>query len=198
MASTRPGVVVTGLTVGALAVVGLLAFQADGAQTRALAAKPSAGAGTATGSTASPSPGASQAPPQLPAASGTGLRVVYSLGSRTVWLVDPKKTPPVQAAFRVTPGTADPTAGNYTVYSRTVTTTGTDGLRIEHVVRFAQQNGTVFGFSAAVDTPSASPAPTPSEADPTRPKTGGIRSTRADGQTLWDFAPTGTRVVVVP
>ncbi|GAA2230341.1 hypothetical protein GCM10010430_07990 [Kitasatospora cystarginea] len=190
--------VVTGLTVGALAVVGLLAFQADGAQSRALAAKPSTSAGTPTATTAAPSPGESQAPPLLPVASGTGRRVVYSLGSRAVWLVDPKKTPPVQAAFNVTPGSAAPTIGNYIVYSRTVATTGTDGRRVEHVVRFAQQNGTVFGFSALVDTPSASPVPTPSEADPARPRTGGIRSTRADGQTLWDFAPSGTRVVVVP
>ncbi|MFB7662485.1 hypothetical protein ACFC1R_00850 [Kitasatospora sp. NPDC056138] len=190
---------VTGLTVGALAVIGLLAFQADGAQSRALAAKPSAsGSSTGGGPSTAPTTGADQAPPQLPAASGTGRRVVYSLGSHAVWLVDPKKTPPVQAAFRVTPGTADPTAGDYTVYSRTATTTGTDGLRIEHVVRFAQQNGTVFGFSAAVDTPSASPAPTAPPTDPSKPRTGGIRSARTDGQTLWDFAPSGTKVVVVP
>ncbi|KJK58708.1 hypothetical protein UK12_08375 [Saccharothrix sp. ST-888] len=190
--------VVTGLTVGALAVIGLLAFQADGAQTRALAAKPSASGSTGTSPSTTPTTGADQAPPQLPTTSGTGRRVVYSLGSHAVWLVDPKKTPPVQAAFRVTPGTADPTAGDYTVYSRTAAATGTDGIRIEHVVRFAQQNGTVFGFSAAVDAASASPAPTASPADPTKPRTGGIRSTRTDGQTLWDFAPSGTKVVVVP
>ncbi|MDH6124247.1 hypothetical protein [Kitasatospora sp. GP82] len=203
MANTRPGVVVTGLTVGALAVVGLLAFQANGAETRAIAAKPSAstsaGTGAGTGTTTAPAAGAAPTPPPLPATSGTGRRVVYSLGSNSVWLVDPRKTPPVQAAFKVTPGTAEPSPGNYSVYSRTASTTGTDGVQIEHVVRFSQQSGTVFGFSAAVNggtvTPSASPSAT---ADAGRLKTGGIRSSRTDGQTLWDFAPTGTKVVVIP
>ncbi len=118
--------------------------------------------------------------------------MVYSAGTHQVWLVDPKKTPPVQSSFKVTPGTVEPAPGTYTVYSRTAAGTGTDGLQIEHVVRFTQQSATVFGFSAAVD-PSATPAP-----DAAQKKTGGIRSTRTDGQTLWDFAPNGTRVTVIP
>ncbi|MFJ9519050.1 hypothetical protein ACIRPK_12385 [Kitasatospora sp. NPDC101801] len=183
---SRPGVVVTGLTLAALATVGLLAFQANGAATRTPVAKP------ATSSSAAPSPSAAASPsaPALPAASGTGRRVVYSAGSHYVWLVDPKKTPPTQSAFPVTPGSVEPTAGSYTVYSRTPAGTGTDGRQIEHVVRFAQQNNVVFGFSAALDgaTPSADP----------KTKTGGIRSGRADSQSLWDFAQNGTKVVVIP
>ncbi|WP_037899056.1 hypothetical protein [Streptomyces sp. NRRL S-350] len=185
-----PGVVVTGLTLGALAVVSLLAFQANGAQSRAGAAKPTAPvAATGTAPTAAPSASATPTVPPLPATSGTGLRVVYSVGSHYVWLVDPKKNPQVAAAFPVAPGTVEPTPGSYAVYSRTATTTGTDGRQIEHVVRFAQQNGVVFGFSAAVDgaTPTADP----------KAKTGGIRSGRAEGQLLWDFAPKDTKVVVV-
>ncbi|WP_405017823.1 hypothetical protein OHV05_13080 [Kitasatospora sp. NBC_00070] len=183
---SRPGVVVTGLTLAALTAVGLLAFQANGAATRTPEAKP------ATSSSAAPSPSASASPsaPALPASSGTGRRVVYSAGSHYVWLVDPKKTPPTQSAFPVTPGSVEPTAGSYTVYSRTAAGTGTDGRQIEHVVRFAQQNNVVFGFSAALDgaTPSADP----------KAKTGGIRSGRADSQSLWDFAQNGTKVVVIP
>ncbi|MER5637139.1 hypothetical protein ABT095_09290 [Kitasatospora sp. NPDC002227] len=186
MARTRPGVVVTGLTAGALAVVALLAVQANGTETKA-AAKPAASAGPAA-----PSPSASPSPSlaALPPSSGSGRRVVYSTATHQVWLVDPKKTPPVQATFKVTPGTVDPAPGTYTVYGRSAAGNGTDGLPIEHVVRFAQQSGTVFGFSAA--TADAAPSP---EATPR--KTGGIRSTRPDGQLLWDFAPNGTRVTVV-
>ncbi|MFJ6383099.1 hypothetical protein ACIQI7_24245 [Kitasatospora sp. NPDC092039] len=185
-----PGVVVTGLTVGALVVVSLLAFQANGAQDRAGGARPTATTtATGTATAAAPTPAATPTVPALPTTSGTGIRVVYSVGSHYVWLVDPKKTPQVTAAFPVTPGSVEPAPGNYAVYSRTPTATGTDGRQIEHVVRFAQQNGVVFGFSAAVDgaTPTTDPGT----------KTGGIRSGRAEGQLLWDFAPKETKVVVI-
>ncbi|MED7951806.1 MULTISPECIES: hypothetical protein [unclassified Streptomyces] len=190
-----PGVVVTGLTLGALAVVSLLAFQANGAQDRAVAAGPSTSvAASSSGPVASATPTASPTPtvPALPTTgAGTGLRVVYSVSGHYVWLVDPKKTPQLVAAFPVTPGTVEPTPGSYLVYSRTPTTTGTDGRQIEHVVRFAQQNGVVFGFSAAVDGATGTPT-----ADP-KAKTGGIRSGRQEGQLLWDFAPKDTKVVVI-
>ncbi|WP_441245676.1 hypothetical protein [Kitasatospora sp. McL0602] len=189
---TRPGVVVSCLTAGALAVVALLAVQANGAATEAVAAKPSA----SPSASPSPSPDPTQALAALPASSGSGRRVVYSTGTHQVWLVDPKKTPPVQATFRVTPGTVEPLPGSYAVYSRTAAGSGTDDRPIEHVVRFLQQNGTVFGFSALVD-PAASPTATPSP-DASPKKTGGIRSARPDGQLLWDFAPNGTRVTVIP
>ncbi|MEV8096334.1 L,D-transpeptidase [Kitasatospora sp. NPDC085879] len=180
-----PGVLVSGLTAGAMAVVVLLAVQADGAESRAEAARVEAGL------PAEPSPSAvAPAPsaPELPASSGTGYRVVYSVSRHRVWLVDPRKTPQLQASFAVTPGSTEPTPGNYSVYSRTATGKGTDGRQIEHVVRFTQQSGVVFGFGAAADGSTAPPDASL--------RTGGIRSSRADGQVLWDFAPTGTRVVV--
>jgi hypothetical protein len=95
----------------------------------------------------------------------------------------------VVAAFLVEPGSVEPAPGSYAVSSRSAATKGTDGRPVEHVVRFGERGGTVFGFSAAVDgsTPTADP----------KVRTGGIRSTRQDGQTLWDFAPIGTRVLVV-
>ncbi|KDN85167.1 L,D-transpeptidase [Kitasatospora cheerisanensis] len=188
MAKLGPGAVVGGLTLGAMAVIGLLAFQANGAASRAVAATPAAPASApAAAAPASEKPTA----PPLPADSGTGLRVVFSLKDRQVWLVDPKKPDPVLASFKVSPGSALPNPGAYTVYSRTAAGTGTDGRKIEHVVRFAQQQGTVFGFSSLVDENAAAPSVDP------KTKTGGIRASRPDGQALWDFAPNGTRVVVV-
>ena len=56
--------------------------------------------------------------------------------------------------------------------------TGSDGVPIEHVVRFATVDGVSVGFSAAVD--GSTPEP-----DPTK-KTGGIRESRADGDAMWD------------
>ncbi|MFJ1703106.1 hypothetical protein [Kitasatospora sp. NPDC088346] len=209
MAKLGAGLAVTGLTLGAMAAIGLLAFQASGAQERAVAAGYVAPVAPLT----SAHPTVAPAPP-LPGNSGTGLRVVYSLGARQVWLVDPRKTPQVLSSFAVVPGSVSPAVGSYPVYSRTAAGTGTDGRRIEHVVRFSQE-GAVFGFSAVVDgastapaTPSASPDPSPDPAPDATPspsaapngktKTGGIRSGREEGQLLWDFAPLGTTVVVVP
>ncbi|GAB2693013.1 hypothetical protein [Kitasatospora kifunensis] len=192
MAKRGPAVAVAGLTLGALGVVALLAVQAEGTTAKASVAGPPPSASSAP--PGSPPPSASPSPtilPLPPTATGIAvLRVVYSVGAKQVWLVDPKKDPEVQAAFAVTPGSVNPAPGNYTVYSRSAGANGTDGKQIEHVVRFAQQGGTVFGFSAAVDgsTPAADP----------KTKTGGIRTDRADGQTLWDFAPDGTRVQVLP
>jgi hypothetical protein len=178
-----PGAVVVGLTAAAMAVVTLLAVQAEGARSDT-AARPAASGSTAP----SPSTGPAPTAPALPAASGTGYRVVYSIGARRVWLVDPNKDQQIQASFAVTPGSVEPTPGSYSVYSRAATGKGTDERQIEHVVRFTQQSGVVFGFSAALDgaTPPADP----------KVHTGGIRTARADGQLMWDFAPTGTRVVV--
>ncbi|MEV6208385.1 hypothetical protein [Kitasatospora sp. NPDC051914] len=181
-----PGVVVAGLTAGAVAVVALLAVQADGAQARAEAARAAAGLPAEATPSAAPAPSA----PALPASSGTGYRIVYSVSEHRVWLVDPRKTPQLQASFAVTPGSTEPPPGNYSVYSRSAAGKGTDRRQIEHVVRFAQQGDVVFGFGAAVDGSTAPPDP--------GLRTGGIRSARADGQLLWDFAPTGTRVVVAP
>jgi hypothetical protein len=68
----RPGVVVTGLTVGAMALVSLLAFQAEGAVKKSpAAAKPAPTASAAPSPTADPSPTAAAVPEN----SGTGLRL---------------------------------------------------------------------------------------------------------------------------
>jgi hypothetical protein len=190
VAKTGPAITVAALTLAALAVVGVLAVQAEG--TAPVAASQPAPTATAS---PSPEPSASDTPTLQPlpaaAATGTTRRVVYSIGAKQVWLVDPKKNPQVVAAFLVEPGAVDPTPGSYAVYSRSAATTGSDGRPVEHVVRFTEQSGTVFGFSAAVDDSS------PPTVEPNA-KTGGIRSDRQDGQTLWDFTRVGTRVLVLP
>jgi hypothetical protein len=192
VAKTGPAVTVAALTLAALALVTVLAVQAEGtARTATAVPEPTA---TATATATTPSPSASPTPTLQPlppaAAAGSTRRVVYSIGAKQVWLVDPKKDPQVVAAFLVEPGSVNPAPGSYTVSSKSAATRGTDGRPVEHVVRFGEHAGTVFGFSAAVDgsTPTAAP----------NARTGGIRSTRQDGQALWDFAGIGTRVLVVP
>jgi hypothetical protein len=173
----------TGLTVGAIAAVTVLAVQADrGPHPTPTSAKPSTSA-----SAGAPTPTAS-VPDRVPDGSGTGRRIVYSLGEKRVWLVDAGEA--TRRTFTVWPGTVSPDPGTYTVSSRNAATTGSDGVRIEHIIYFAAKSGVSVAFSHAVD--GASPPPAASGA-----KTGGVRTKKADGTALWAFGTVGTTVTVV-
>ncbi|MET9392765.1 hypothetical protein ABZY20_20620 [Streptomyces sp. NPDC006624] len=183
MAVSSSGIV-AGLTAAALATVGYLAHQAA-------EALPSGPGGARAG--ASPAVGSSEAPPArrdptaLPDGSGKGARVVYSLRGDRVWLVGANGK--VARTFEVAPSAVDPAPGSYAVTSRSNAVTGSDGIPVEHVVRFTSVDGVVVGFSAAVDESKAAPDP--------RVRTGGIRESRADGAAMWTFATIGRKVVVV-
>lgn len=184
MAVSSSGIV-AGLTAAALATVGYLAHQA--AQTLP------AGLGRAHAGT-TPAAGVSKAPPRarkdpaaLPEGSGEGARVVYSLRGDRVWLVGGDEV--VTRTFEVAPSAVDPAPGNYAVTSRSNAVTGSDGVPVEHVVRFTSVGGVVIGFSAAVTDSTTPPAP--------KERTGGIRESRADGEAMWTFATIGRKVVVV-
>ncbi|MCB5165915.1 hypothetical protein LG634_13850 [Streptomyces bambusae] len=177
--------IVAGLTAAALGVVGFLAYQASAsAPERPAEAQPPA---QSVPRVPAGKPAKGQVP-QVPANSGTGVRVVYSLSAKQVWLIGGagKKT----RTFAVVPSTVSPEPGSYLVGSRTGRTTGSDGVPIEHVVRFTSVKGVTIGFSARAD--GSMPEPD------TRKKTGGIRMTRADGDAMWTFATINSKIVVVP
>ncbi|MEV0037862.1 hypothetical protein ACFRR7_03320 [Streptomyces sp. NPDC056909] len=180
--------IVAGLTAAAIAVVGFLAYQASANVPDETLGKP------ATAPSASP-PASGGAPAQkkknslaIPADSGTGARVVYALAQRRVWLVNQNEQ--ATRSFAVMPSTVSPLPGSYRVTSRSGAVTGSDGVRVEHVVRFTTVNDVSIGFSAAVDGTVSSPDPTL--------KTGGVRMKVADGNAVWTFATVGSVVVVVP
>lgn len=180
---------VAGLTAAALAVVGFLAYQASANAPADLSAKPKSPGASASASSSAPT-GPTQKPKDplaIPADSGSGQRVVYALGEKRVWLVDAKGQ--ATSTFSVRPSTVHPAPGAYAVTSRSGTVRGTDGVQIEHVVRFTSVDDVAIGFSAAVDGTLPSP-------DPAR-KTGGIRMKKADGNAMWLFATIGSKVVVV-
>ncbi|MFF7792000.1 hypothetical protein [Streptomyces sp. NPDC007991] len=184
MAVSSSGIV-AGLTAAALATVGYLAHQAS--QTLP------AGLGRAHAD-ATPAADVSKAPPRarkdpaaLPVGSGKGARVVYSLRGDRVWLVGGDGT--VTRTFEVAPSAVDPAPGDYSVTSRSNAVTGSDGVPVEHVVRFTSVDGVVIGFSAAVNDATAAPPP--------KAHTGGIRESRADGEAMWTFATIGRKVVVI-
>ncbi|WP_419997251.1 hypothetical protein [Streptomyces boninensis] len=183
------GKVVAALTASALAVVGILAYQAAAAPDPV----PAKAGGSSSGS---PSPSGSGetggtdtgAAKRVPAASGKGERVVYSLSGKRVWLVGGNEK--IVRSFSVAPSNVSPEPGTYKVQTRSQKVTGSDGVPIEHVVRFANVGAVVIGFSAAVD------GSMPKKQAPGM-KTGGIRSERADGDAMWKFATVGVPVVVV-
>jgi hypothetical protein len=174
---------VAALTAAALATVGFLAYRASATAPADLGRSrvSSAVAGVAE------SAGGRRKAVALPAGSGTDERVVYSLGTDRVWLVSAGDR--VNRTYKVTPGSVDPPLGTYWVSSRSNSVTGTDGIPVEHVVRFTIVSGVTVGFSAAVTGTSSKP-------DPTIP-TGGIRQKRPDGNAMWDFARIGQKVSVV-
>ncbi|MFD8746549.1 hypothetical protein [Streptomyces sp. NPDC059616] len=179
--------IVAGLTAAALVAVGVLAFQASANVPANLAApKPKV---TAT-ATEHAKPKEKSRPVALPKGSGTGKRVVYALENRRVWLVDADGK--VDRTFEVMPSALNPRPGTYQVNTPRsgAPTKGSDGVMIEHVVRFAVVDDVAVGFSAAVDGSMESPDPTL--------KTGGVRMSREDGDAMWGFAMVGTKVVVLP
>ncbi|MEV0368498.1 hypothetical protein AB0I10_01470 [Streptomyces sp. NPDC050636] len=185
----KSSTIVTALTAAALVAVGVLGYQASASAPDTLAPARQDGS---HGSTAPKSPAQGKKdktprPVAVPAGSGEGRRVVYSLGAKRVWLVGADGT--AIRTYGVAPSTVSPPAGAYAVVSRSVSVTGSDGIAIEHVVRFASVDGVVIGFSAAVD--GSTPNPDASK------KTGGIRESRDDGKAMWEFALRGVKVVVV-
>ncbi|MFF7732616.1 hypothetical protein [Streptomyces sp. NPDC007984] len=186
MSASSSGIV-AGLTAAALATVGYLAHQAAESLPAGLGRAAHTGAAPAAG-TSTP-PRLKRDPTALPEDSGKGARVVYSLRDDRVWLVAGDEA--VSRTFEVDPSTVDPAPGSYSVTSRSNSVTGSDGVPVEHVVRFATVDGVVIGFSAAVGSPTPAPPPDP------KARTGGIRESRPDGDAMWTFATIGRTVVVI-
>ncbi len=143
MAVSSSGIV-AGLTAAALATVGYLAHQASQTVPAGLG-RPQPGVSPAVGP--SKAPQVRTDPTALPSGSGTGARVVYSLRADRVWLVAADEA--VSRTFKVYPSQVDPAPGSYTVTSRSNTITGSDGVPVEHVVRFTSVDGVVIGWAGA-------------------------------------------------
>ncbi|WP_225834146.1 hypothetical protein [Streptomyces sp. NK08204] len=177
---------VSGLTAGATAAVIALAVQANHGPhpTASTSVKPRPSASAGGHASATPQ---QPSPPALPADSGTGRRIVYSLGEKRVWLVD--ATGKASRTFTVWPGTVNPRPGSYSVIRRVQSLKGSDGVEIEHVMYFTLASGVNVAFSNALD--GASPPPANGK------KLGGIRMHKEDGAALWAFGDQGTKVTVV-
>jgi len=181
---------VAAITAMALVGVGVLAVQANGSAPKLAADKaveqPHPTAANPTGQQPAPAPD----PLALPANSGSGKRIVYSLKGPRIWLVGADGQ--AERTAQVVPGTSSPAKGNYSVSRWSNTGTGGDGVSIQYVVYWgttADPRG--FGFDAVASVKGLPPAPS-------KP-TSGVRMAQADALAVWAFATTstGTPVVVV-
>jgi hypothetical protein len=189
VAGTKAGTLVAELVAAALAAVCVLTAQASHSP-----ADPALRARSADSNPGSPggsggSEGGLAAPGvvPVPAGSGSGERVVYSLVARRVWLVGADER--VLRTFTVVGGTVAPVPGTHRVFARRLGGTGGDGVPVEHVVLFAATDGMNVGFSAAQDGALDPP-------DPAK-RTGAVREDRADADAMWRLATIGSTVEVV-
>lgn len=173
--------VVSGLTAGAMVGVSLLALQASGAPAK----NPVASASPHPAATSHPH--TPPPPPPVPANSGTGKRIVYSLGQHRVWIVP--ATGKASTTFAVQPGTVPAKVGTHFVTGRKSASAGADGAAVEHVVFFEYTAETWVAFSSATDDQVTAPDPAL--------HTGAIRSHRKDGTAIWNATVVGSTVVVV-
>lgn len=131
----------------------------------------------------------------LPDDSGTGRRVVFDISAQRVWLVAARGG--VRRSYLVSGSLTDNLdPGNYQVYSTSRNATGIDDSgTMRYMVRFAHGSRAAIGFH---DIPVKDGKPVQSRADLGEPRSHGcIRQWRPDARALWDFAPVGTKVVVV-
>lgn len=131
----------------------------------------------------------------LPARSGAGRRIVFSESRQRVWLVDGDND--VLRTYLVSGSIEDNLdPGTYEVYSRSRNAVGIDDSgTMEYFVRFTQgTQGAAIGFHT-IPVDEGAPVQTLKQLG-TPLSHGCIRQKRADAIALWDFAPSGTTVVV--
>ena len=203
----RIGAASTSLLVTIVAVLGAVGLIPVSSAAQPSAAQqpttPSARSGGATHPKASSSNGAialsaGRTDAELPSGSGTGRRVVFDMATQRVWLVGQRGGADVVRRTYLVSGslTDNLHAGTYSVYSTSMHAVGIDDSgTMQYMVRFAHGPHAAIGFH---DIPMLHGRLVQTRADLGTPQSHGcIRQWRPDARALWQFAPVGTKVVVV-
>jgi lipoprotein-anchoring transpeptidase ErfK/SrfK len=142
-----------------------------------------------------PAPAARAALPALPAASGSGRRVVYSNSAQRVWLVGADGV--AIESWLVSGRRGVPRPGSYSVFSRSPVTTGQGGkVTMQYMVRFARGRTLAIGFHSIPLRRNGSAIQAVEQLGTFR-SAGCVRQRVEDAAKMWDFAGVGTPVVVV-
>ena len=132
----------------------------------------------------------------VPENSGSGRRIVYSRAQQRIWAVNANGV--VENTHRVSGRLHEPYAGTYYVYSRSqYTYSASDpSVRWRYMVRFAYgPDGGRIGFH---EIPNRNGVPLQSAEQLGLPLSHGcVRQSTADALWIWNWAPIGTKVVVL-
>lgn len=135
-------------------------------------------------------------PYPVPANSGSGRRIVYSRSQQRIWAVNADGT--IAKTHRVSGRRYEPYAGTYYVYSRSLHTYSANdpSVRWRYMVRFAYgPQGGRIGFH---EIPNRNGVPLQTREQLGLPLSAGcVRQSTADARWIWDWAPVGTKVVVL-
>ncbi|MEX2658983.1 MAG: L,D-transpeptidase family protein [Acidimicrobiales bacterium] len=130
-----------------------------------------------------------------PAGSGEGRRIVYSNTAQRIWLVASDGY--VESTYAVSGRRGVPAAGTYSVFSKSrLAYAGHDGITMRNMVRFARGQNLAIGFHAIPRYRDGRPLQSEDDLGGYR-SAGCVRQADTDSERLWDFAPVGTKVVVV-
>ena len=132
-----------------------------------------------------------------PANSGAGRRIVYSNSGQQVWLVEASGA--VVKTHRVSGRLGIPRPGTYAVFSKSLNTYSmlNPSIRWSYMVRFVRTaSGNNIGFH---EIPTGPGGRLQSEAQLGQPLSSGcVRQATSDAIYLYNWAPLGTTVVVLP
>lgn len=130
----------------------------------------------------------------LPADSGAGRRVVFSVGRQRIWWIDDQDV--VIGTVPVSGRAGTPELGTFAVYSKTEHATGLDGSKMSKFVRFTKgPNGWAIGFHGI---PTDDGVPVQTEEQLGEPLSHGcIRQGAFATDLTWEFLAVGDTVVVV-
>ena len=206
----RMVVLATSLTISAVAALAGLGVLATGSASAGAAAEPASYTQStpAVGQEPQQDPSSSDSaldtsPPDpvsqtaVPVDSGSGRRIVFSQSLQRVWLLG-QRPDDVQRTYLVSGSvTHNLQPGTYSVYSKARWAVGVEDSGVmQYFVRFTRgPTGAAIGFHSI---PAKNGVPLQTRAQlGTAQSHGCIRQNMPDAIALWNFAPVGTKVVVV-
>jgi lipoprotein-anchoring transpeptidase ErfK/SrfK len=135
--------------------------------------------------------------PAVPADSGTGRRIVYANVAQRVWLIEEDGT--LADTYLVSGRHGVPAPGTYQVFSKSETAAaGHDGITMQYMVRFTRAtSGVAIGFHSIPYWGNGRPMQSEEELGEFR-SAGCVRQSLGKAATLFEWAPVGTVVVVLP
>jgi lipoprotein-anchoring transpeptidase ErfK/SrfK len=128
----------------------------------------------------------------VPANTGSGRRIIYSVTGQRVWLVDDNNE--LVKSYKVSGRVNTPLRGVYRVYSKSLNASS-GSARMRFMIRFAHGHNLPIGFHS-IPTIRGKPMQSESQLG-TYQSHGCVRQAVPDAFYLWLWAPVGTLVVVI-